>query len=74
MTFLFVLLSIALFAGPFLLLSWWTQVEFSYVLGLIMNHSLHINYFIALLITLFFNAFAVTADVIITILRGIGAI
>lgn len=58
---------------PVLLISWWTQNEFSYALSSIMNHAVHLNYFLAVLITIFFNAFTFCADIIITVLRSVGA-
>lgn len=58
---------------PVILTSWWTQNEFSYALSYIMHHAVHLNYLLAMLITIFFNAFTFCADIIITVLRFVGA-
>jgi len=51
-----------------------TADEIGYVLGLIVGHPVHIGHFVGFILNVVFNAFIIPLDIIICLLRSVGAI
>ena len=51
-----------------------TADEIGYALGLIVGHPVHVGHFVGFVLNIVFNAFIIPLDIVICLLRSVGAI